>query len=116
MERAPRTPATSPMPETPDIQVTHQPEQSRFVVELDGGVAEAAYRRAGREVHFTHTEVPPEFEGKGVGSDLAKTALDWAVSEGLAIVPQCQFIAAYVKRHPAYQEHVPAEWRGAVTR
>jgi hypothetical protein len=100
----------------PQVTVTHQPQDSRFVVDLDGEQAEAAYHRNGREVHFTHTEVPAAFEGKGVGSSLAKAALDWAVSERLAIVPQCPFIAAYVKRHREYQEHVPEEWRGALTR
>lgn len=100
----------------PQVTVTHQPKQSRFVAALDGGQAEAVYHRSGREVHFTHTEVPPEFEGKGVGSRLAKEALDWAVGEKLAIVPQCPFIAAYVKRHRQYQEHVPEEWRSALQR
>ena len=105
-----------PQSSTPDVTVTHRPEESRFVVDLDGAQAEAAYHRQGREVHFTHTEVPPEFEGKGVGSRLAKAALDWAVAEQLAIVPQCPFITAYVKRHREYQEHVPAEWRGVLQR
>jgi uncharacterized protein len=100
----------------PQVTVTHQPKKSRFVALLDGEHAEAAYHRNGREVHFTHTEVPPAFEGKGVGSSLAKAALDWAVAEKLAIVPQCPFIAAYVKRHKQYHEHVPAEWRGALAR
>jgi predicted GNAT family acetyltransferase len=104
------------MADTPaisDVQVTHDPARSRFVVELDGKVAEAAYHRDGREVHFTHTEVPPEFEGRGIGSRLARTALDWAVGERLAIVPQCPFIREYVQRHEAeYGEHVAREWRG----
>ena len=101
---------------TPQFTVTHRPEESRFVVDLDGEQAEAAYQRHGREVHFTHTEVPAAFEGKGVGSRLARTALDWAVGEQLAIVPQCRFIAAYVKGHEQYHEHVPEEWRGAIER
>src|SRR5690349_22485834 len=101
---------------TPQVTVTHQPEQSRFVVELDGALAEAEYHRQGREVHFTHTEVPEAFEGKGVGSRLAKAALDWAVSERLAIVPQCAFIRSYLKRHGEYQEHVPEEWRQGLGR
>ena len=100
----------------PQVTVTHQPQESRFVVDLDGEQAEAAYHRSGDEVHFTHTEVPSAFEGKGVGSSLAKAALDWAVGERLAIVPQCPFIAAYVKRHRQYQEHVPAEWKGSFAR
>ena len=94
-----------------EITVAHQPQQSRFVVDLDGEQAIAEYQRHGREVHFTHTEVPPSFEGRGVGSQLAKAALDWAVAEKLAIVPQCQFIRAYVKRHGEYQKHLASEWK-----
>ena len=104
------------MPETPDIQVTHDQAQSRFAAELDGETAVAEYQRAGKEVRFTHTEVPPAFEGRGVGSQLARTALDWAVAEQLAIVPHCRFIAAYVQRHPQYHGHVPAEWKSLVER
>ena len=104
-------------PTTSDIRVTHEPDRSRFVVHLDDAQAEAAYERYGREVHFTHTEVPPAFEGRGVGSRLAKAALEWAVGEGLAIVPQCPFIRSYVQRHRAqYAEHVPAEWKGMLDR
>lgn len=102
----PATPDAAGQTGTPDLHVTHDPAQSRFAIALDGGQAVAEYQRAGREVRFTHTEVPPAFEGQGVGSRLAKDALDWAVGEGLTIVPQCPFIADYVKRHPEYQQHV----------
>ena len=95
----------------PAVTVTHQPKASRFVVELDGEQAIAQYDRHDREVHFTHTEVPAAFEGKGVGSQLAKSALDWAVAEGLTIVPRCAFIASYLKRHAEYHQHVAKDWR-----
>ena len=104
------------MPESREIHVTHEPAASRFVAHLDAGDAVVEYQRDGREVHFTHTEVPPAHEGQGVGSRGAKAALDGAVGEGLGIVPQCPFIRAYVKRHPEYGKHVPAEWRSLVER
>ncbi|HEX7775877.1 MAG TPA: GNAT family N-acetyltransferase, partial [Parvibaculum sp.] len=49
------------------------------------------------------TVVPEELGGKGVGSRLAKGALDAVRAEGLKVVPQCPFIAAYIKKHPEYQ-------------
>ncbi len=55
---------------------------------------------------FTHTEVFPEFEGKGVGSRLATGALDDVRARGLKLTPQCPFISAYIKRHPAYADLV----------
>jgi predicted GNAT family acetyltransferase len=52
---------------------------------------------------MTHTEVPPEFEGKGVGSQLVKGALEIVKNDGKRVRPLCTFVAAYIKRHPEYQ-------------
>src|SRR5690606_17493780 len=54
----------------------------------------------------THTVVETAAEGRGVGSALARTALDAARAEGLRVVPQCPFIAAYIARHPDYADLV----------
>ena len=53
---------------------------------------------------FTHTEVDPSFEGQGVGSALARGALDDVRSRGLHIIAMCPFISAYVRRHPEYAD------------
>lgn len=111
MSEMPQSPDDSATPtadgaDGADFPVTHDEAQSRFVVELDGETAVAEYHRHEDEVHFTHTIVPPPLEGQGVGSVLARTALDWAVAQGLTIVPLCGFIAAYVRRHDEYQPHV----------
>jgi predicted GNAT family acetyltransferase len=72
----------------------------------DKVIAYAEYRVRPGAVAFTHTVVEPEYEGKGIGSRLARTVLDDAVTRGLRIVPYCPFIAAYLERHPEYGEHV----------
>ncbi len=78
-----------------------------YDVALDGVPAgRADYRlRAGRVV-FTHTEIDPAFEGRGVGSDLAQQALDDVRAKGLKVVPLCPFIKDWIERHPDYQELV----------
>lgn len=88
------------------VPVTHNARASRFEVSLEGQLAVAEYRRRGDVVHFTHTEVPDVMEGQGVGSTLARTALDHARAEGLRVVPQCPFIAAYIREHREYEELV----------
>ncbi len=60
----------------------------------------------GKTITFTHTVVEPEFEGKGVGSALAKHVLDDSRAQGLKVVPACKFIAAYISRHSEYQDLV----------
>ncbi|WP_194911864.1 GNAT family N-acetyltransferase [Catenulispora rubra] len=68
----------------------------------------AAYRRRAGGTVFVHTEIEPKFEGKGLGSVLARQALDATVARGEQIIPVCPFIAAYLRKHPEYDQHV--EW------
>lgn len=75
-------------------------EASRFELAADGALAFAAYERDGDTVVFTHTVVPAELRGTGIGSRLIAGALAQVRSAGLKVVPQCQFVAAYLAKHP----------------
>jgi predicted GNAT family acetyltransferase len=95
------------------LEVSEEPEGERFVVRIDGEVAGAAYyRRAGGRVIFTHTEVSDAFQGRGVGSALARGALDAVRGRGELVVPLCPFIAGYIEGHPEYADLVDEELLG----
>lgn len=92
--------------------VVNVPDASRY--ELRDGermIGEAAYRRRNGRIAFIHTEVDEALEGRGLGSALVATALDDARSEGLEVVPLCPFVAAFIERHPEYQDLVAADYR-----
>jgi len=92
--------------------VVNVPEASRY--ELRDGermIGEAAYRRRNGRIAFIHTEVDEALEGRGLGSALVATALDDARREGLEVVPLCPFVAAFIERHPEYQDLVAADYR-----
>ena len=55
-------------------------------------------------MRLTHTVVQPEFEGDGVGSALAKHALEKSRASGLTVVPTCKFIAAYIDKHLEFKD------------
>ncbi len=78
--------------------------EQEFELDLDGYRAVAAYQREGNRIVFTHTVVPPAIEGRGVGSKLIRAALDSARDQGLRVVPQCPFVAAFIRKHPAYRD------------
>lgn len=78
--------------------------EQEFELEVEGHRAVAAYQREGQVITFTHTVVPPEIEGRGVGSRLIRGALDAARDAGLIVVPQCRFVAAFIERHPEYRD------------
>jgi predicted GNAT family acetyltransferase len=89
------------------IEVHDNADASRFEAALDGvPLGFAYYRLQPRQVVFTHTEVLPEAEGKGVASTLIRWALDDVRERGLKIVPLCPFVAAFLKRHPEYTDLV----------
>ena len=78
--------------------------ESRFELDVDGHTAFAYYQLSPGIITFTHTEVPPALGGQGVGSRLAKGALEMARAQKLKVVAQCPFIAAYLGKHPEYQD------------
>ncbi|THJ66759.1 N-acetyltransferase [Arthrobacter echini] len=90
---------------TSDVSVTNDEAGQQYTASLDGeSVGTAAYERSGDSIVFTHTVVEPAAEGRGVGSALVRHALDEAREQQLTVVPKCQFVAAYIERHPEYQD------------
>jgi len=91
-------------------EVLDVPVRSRYEVTVDGELAGfAEYREIEGARVFTHTEVFDAHEGKGVGSALARGALDDVRARGRRLVALCPFIAAHLERHGEYDDLVDAE-------
>jgi predicted GNAT family acetyltransferase len=87
--------------------VADAPARSRYEVTVDGELAGfAQYRDVEGARVFTHTEVFDAFEGEGVGSALARDALDDVRREGRRLVALCPFVAAYIDHHDEYADLV----------
>lgn len=78
--------------------------EGRYELTIEGHLAAAYYTKANNVVTFTHTEVPKELGGKGVGSRLVKGALDQARAEGLKVVAQCPFVKGYIDKHAEFAD------------
>jgi uncharacterized protein len=95
-----------------DVVTSNNPEAGRYEAHVDGQLAGfAEYQLTHRLVIFTHTEVADEFEGRGVGSALARFALDDVRADGTRqVLPLCPFIKGWIGKHPEYQDlvhHLP---------
>lgn len=87
-------------------------DRQRFEADLgDGALAIAAYTLQPDAITFTHTEVPPNHEGKGVGTALIRFALRDARERGLKVIPLCPFFAAYMRSHVEAQDLLDETWR-----
>jgi uncharacterized protein len=89
-----------------DVEVTDNEAEKRFEARLGGELAGSAYYDTADDlIVFTHTEVDDAFEGQGVGSALARAALDAVRADGRRkVVARCPFIKAWIDKHPAYQD------------
>ena len=96
-------------PEMNVMKVSDNPAEHRFEIVLDeDGAVAAAYYQAddlGRRI-LTHTEVPFECGGQGIGSTLARAVFDDARARGLKLVLRCAFMADWYARHPDYADIV----------
>lgn len=92
---------------SPRIEVFDDPDAHAYVVTVDGRRAgKAVYHLRGGRHFFVHTEVDDEYSGRGLATTLVKQALDDVGSSGGTIVPICPLVAAYIERHPEYQDMV----------
>ena len=83
-----------------EVEIVDSKDASRYEIRLDGQLAGFAdYRLEGAVITFTHTETDPAFGGRGLGSKLVAFAVTDVRSRNLRIVPQCPFVAAWIKDH-----------------
>lgn len=89
-----------------DIELSDNVAARRFEARVDGVLAGfAEYQLTDELVVFTHTEVDPAFEGRGVGSTIARFALDrMRETSTRKALPVCPFIKGWIERHPEYLE------------
>ena len=93
------------------VSVRDNAAAGRYEARVGGQLAVITYRRSGERITFIHTGVPAALEGQGIAGKMAHVALEEARAAGLAVVPRCPFIAAYIRRHPEYADLVPPDAR-----
>jgi uncharacterized protein len=75
----------------------------RFEMASGNATAFVEYQRTGDQIVLTHTEVPEALSGQGIGSKLVSGVLDAIRAEGTKVIPQCEFVANFIQRHPGYR-------------
>jgi len=92
----------------PSINVRHHSASNRFEAEVEDRTAVLEYQRENERIVFTHTYVPPELRGRAIAGALVRAGLAFARREGVQVVPVCSYVAAYIKRHPEYEDLLAA--------
>lgn len=97
-------PQAQPRVAAEGVEVIDNPEAHRFEARLAGELAGVAeYLLSDGLITFSHTEIDPAFEGRGVGSALARASLEQVRAVGeRKVLPLCPFINGWIQRHPEY--------------
>ncbi len=83
----------------------HDADSQRFTLATTP-VSVLDYELNGSRVVFTHTGVPPSYQGQGLAAQLVEAGLAWAREQGLKVVPACSYVHVYIQRHPEWQNLV----------
>ncbi len=79
-------------------------EKKRFELHTEGYIAFIDYILNNENIMFlTHTEVPKELGGKGIGRTLVQNSLEFLKENDYKLAPLCPFVAAYVKKNPEWK-------------
>lgn len=88
-----------------DVDVRRNDAASRYEIYVDGErVGVADFEVLGDAVSMPHTEVDPSMNGRGLGAQLVRYALDDVRAQERKVVPACQFVATFIQRHPEYND------------
>ena len=88
------------------VGVSNNAELKRYDVKVGDDLAGfAEYMLSNGLITFTHTEIDPAFEGKGLGSQLVRFALDDVRATGeRKVLPLCPFVKGWMAKHPEYRD------------
>ena len=85
----------------PEPTIVDAPDARRYEARIgDQLVGWVDYGRVGSRIVAIHTEVPPEFGGRGIASSLVRRVVADARAAGATITPRCPLFASHFKRHP----------------
>lgn len=87
------------------IQHKQLKEKGMFYVGQDGAIlAEMVYSMAPNKMIIEHTEVDDSLAGKGVGRQLVFTAVEYARTHNIKIVPLCPFAKSVFDKVPEWHD------------
>jgi predicted GNAT family acetyltransferase len=94
------------------IEVADAPERERYELSIDGEVVGFTdYHARPGLIAFVHTEVDERLQGRGLADRLIRFALEDARTRGLAVLPFCPFVKAFIEKHREFEALVPDTYR-----
>lgn len=83
-----------------DIATEHHADEHRYVALLEQEpIGQLVYRDTAEGRVFTHSEIVPEHEHHGYGTQMVRAALEDTRTAGLKPIGQCSMVRNYLAEH-----------------
>ena len=83
------------------LEIVDAVDRRTYEAHVDGVLAGILrYARASGRITLIHTEVLPDFEGRGIASALVRHALAEARRDGRRVIAACPYVQSYLAKHP----------------
>lgn len=80
------------------LPIIHDRENNRFTLDINGELAKVEYQLRNDKMYLTHSEVPYNVRGKGIGKVLVEKTFEKLTQENLKAVAVCSYVKAVAKR------------------
>jgi len=90
-------------PEFEALPLVVNSDKKQFEMVVDGVTARIEFQLWDEKMALTHTEVPRELEGRGIGSAIIEKTLVYMEANGLKLIPLCPMVIAYLEKNPEWK-------------
>ena len=81
-----------------EFELINDKTERKYKINVEEQTAYIKYSISENEISLTHTIVPKELGGRGIGSKLIKLVLADIDKLGLKVIPVCSFVEHYLKK------------------
>lgn len=91
-------------PASEEIHVVAEPSRQRYeLFDGDTMIGMTVYGLPDdTHVDFVHTEVAPEYGGRGLGGVLVEFAMKDVQAQGKRVIPHCPYVRGWLRKNTAY--------------
>jgi predicted GNAT family acetyltransferase len=89
-----------------EFQLFHIPKKNSYEFRIDGFTPHIEYEIKENKIYLTHTRVPEELRGQGIAGRLVTTVLQELINSDYKIIPVCDYVKAFIERHPEWKSRI----------
>ncbi|GGF71945.1 GNAT family N-acetyltransferase [Wenyingzhuangia marina] len=86
------------------MEIEHQKEKNRFVLNVDGDIAIVEYNIKNEIMYLTYSEVPSNLRGQGIGKILVEKTFEQLTKEGYKAVAICSYVKLIAERSNKWKD------------